>query len=187
MGPSCSLTFMADSGKEIVGADLAAKDEQTVTPAGERIGGQIDGVIVRTLPIQSDPRGDLSELISTEWAEIVKDGIPYAYAVGHQPGIVKGWVVHELQDDRIAHITGRLRWVLFDGRTNSPTQGMIQEITNTERRRTLMVMPAGVWHAVENVGTEEAIMINFPTRPYDHADPDKRRLPIDSPEIPFEF
>jgi dTDP-4-dehydrorhamnose 3,5-epimerase len=50
-----------------------------------------------------------------------------------------------------------------------------------------MVMPAGVWHAVENVGTEEAIMINFPTRPYNHADPDKRRLPIDSPEIPFEF
>ncbi len=187
MGASCSLLLMADSGKEIAAADRSAKDEQTVTPAGERIGGQIDGVIVRTLPIQSDPRGDLSELISEEWAEIVEDGIPYAYAVGHQPGIVKGWVVHELQDDRIAHITGRLRWVLYDGRSDSPTQGMVQEITNTERRRTLMVTPAGVWHAVENVGTEEAIMINFPTRPYNHANPDKRRLPIDSPEIPFEF
>lgn len=187
MGSSCSLTCMADSDKKIAAADRAAKDQQTVNAAGERIGGQIDGVIVRTLPVQSDPRGDLSELISTEWAEIVKDGIPYAYSVGHQPGSVRGWVVHELQDDRIAHITGRLRWVLYDGRSGSPTEGMIQETTNTERRRTLMVVPSGVWHAVENVGTEEAIMINFPTRPYNHADPDKRRLPIDSPEIPFDF
>lgn len=139
------------------------------------------------MPIQSDHRGDLSELISERWEEISEDGIPYAYAVGHQPGIIKGWVVHELQDDRIAHIAGRLHWVLYDGRAGSPTEGMVQEITNTDRNRNLMVIPAGVWHAVENVGTEEAIMINFPTRPYNHADPDKRRLPIDSPEIPFDF
>lgn len=179
--------MIASESVKITGVDSADKDPQTVTPDGNPIGNRIDGVIVRTLPIQSDPRGDISELISEEWAEIVKDGIPYAYAVGHQPGIVKGWVVHELQDDRIAHITGRLRWVLYDGRTDSPTQGMVQEVTSTERRRTLMVTPAGVWHAVENVGTDEAIMINFPTRPYNHADPDKRRLPIDSPEIPFDF
>jgi dTDP-4-dehydrorhamnose 3,5-epimerase len=29
--------------------------------------------------------------------------------------------------------------------------------------------------------------VNFPTIPYDHADPDKYRLPIDTTLIPFSF
>ena len=35
--------------------------------------------------------------------------------------------------------------------------------------------------AKKSVGT------NFPTVPYDHADPDKYRLPVDSPLIPYSF
>jgi dTDP-4-dehydrorhamnose 3,5-epimerase len=30
-------------------------------------------------------------------------------------------------------------------------------------------------------------VVNFPTRPYDHASPDKYRLPLDTDEIPYEF
>ena len=44
-----------------------------------------------------------------------------------------------------------------------------------------------MWHAVQNVGQVDAYFVNTPTRPYDHAHPDKRRLPVDSDEIPFSL
>ena len=75
---------------KIAGLESASKDPQTVTSSGERVGKSIDGVTVRPLPVHSDPRGDLSELISEEWPEIAGVGIPYAYVVGHQPGSVRG-------------------------------------------------------------------------------------------------
>jgi dTDP-4-dehydrorhamnose 3,5-epimerase len=50
-----------------------------------------------------------------------------------------------------------------------------------------MNVPKFVWHADHNVGSEEAVIVNFPTIQYDHASPDKYRLPIDTPLIPYSF
>ena len=64
---------------------------------------------------------------------------------------------------------------------------MVNEIFLGERNRALVVIPTGVFHAVQNVGTTDAVFVNMPTRPYDHANPDKYRLPIDTDEIPYRF
>jgi dTDP-4-dehydrorhamnose 3,5-epimerase len=53
--------------------------------------------------------------------------------------------------------------------------------------RGLLVIPAGVYHAVRNVGLDELGFINMPTRAYDHAEPDKHRLPADTTMIPYEI
>ena len=34
---------------------------------------------------------------------------------------------------------------------------------------------------------KDVIVINCPTMPYDHADPDKYRLPLDTDRIPYRF
>jgi dTDP-4-dehydrorhamnose 3,5-epimerase len=44
-----------------------------------------------------------------------------------------------------------------------------------------------VYHAVRNIGTGDAMFVNMPTRPYDHADPDKYRIPVQNDVIPFSF
>ena len=51
--------------------------------------------------------------------------------------------------------------------------------------RGLLVIPAGVYHAVRNVGDAEMTFINLPTQAYDHTDPDKYRLPLDNEMIPY--
>jgi dTDP-4-dehydrorhamnose 3,5-epimerase len=48
-------------------------------------------------------------------------------------------------------------------------------------------IPRFVWHADRNIGTSDVIVINFPTMQYDHAKPDKYRLPIDTDLIPHDF
>jgi dTDP-4-dehydrorhamnose 3,5-epimerase len=53
--------------------------------------------------------------------------------------------------------------------------------------RGLLTIPAGVVHAVVNVGTDEVRFVNMPTRPYDHERPDKFRPPPDTSEIPYRL
>jgi hypothetical protein len=54
----------------------------------------------------------------------------------------------------------------------------------SEQRRRLLNIPAGIWHADRNLGQKDAVMINFPTWPYEHASPDKYRLPLDTASSP---
>ena len=51
----------------------------------------------------------------------------------------------------------------------------------------LMNIPVGVWHADRNIGAKDARVINFPTKPYDHENPDKYRLPLNNDRIPYRF
>jgi len=48
-------------------------------------------------------------------------------------------------------------------------------------------IPAGVWHADQNVGTTDLVVVNFPTIQYNHQAPDKYRLPLDTDKIPYSF
>ena len=57
----------------------------------------------------------------------------------------------------------------------------------SELNRSLIIVPPGVIHAVQNVGNVDAVFINFPTEPYNHAQPDKHRLPLKNSLIPFDF
>ena len=59
-------------------------------------------------------------------------------------------------------------------------------ITSSARGR-LVNVPTNVWHADFNCGTKDVLVVNFPTKPYDHANPDKLRLPIDADLIPYSF
>ena len=44
-----------------------AKDRATVTPAGERLGQRIEGVIIRHAITQTDERGTLCEILDSSW------------------------------------------------------------------------------------------------------------------------
>jgi dTDP-4-dehydrorhamnose 3,5-epimerase len=77
--------------------------------------------------------------------------------------------------------------VLYDERPESSTKGLVAQIVLSQYRPRLMNLPAGVWHADRNLGSTDVVVINFPTSPYDHAHPDKYRLPLDTDRIPHKF
>ena len=162
------------------------KDRQTVTPAGEPVDRLLHGVVVRPARPIPDKRGDVTEVLDPRWADA---GGPttYAYAITLRPNRIKGWVMHRKQEDRLFLVRGAVRWALYDDRADSPTHGQLSLLTITERNPALLIIPRGVFHAVENVGSTDAIFVNLPTTPYDHADPDKYRLPLVNDRIPFAF
>jgi dTDP-4-dehydrorhamnose 3,5-epimerase len=82
---------------------------------------------------------------------------------------------------------GTLRIVVYDARTDSDTCGRLNVLHLGGHDRALVSIPAGVWHAVQNVGHEESAFINMPSQPYRHDDPDKYRLPLENDVIPYRL
>jgi dTDP-4-dehydrorhamnose 3,5-epimerase len=162
------------------------RDPQTVTSDGRSVQELIDGVCVRPARTMTDDRGTICEVYSPAWG-FTEEPLVYAYQVTVRPGTIKGWVVHLHQDDRLFFSFGTAKVVLWDGREGSPTQGAINELYFDESNRGLVRVPRGVFHAVCNVGSVDVLMLNLPTRPYDHENPDKYRLPRDTDAIPYEL
>jgi dTDP-4-dehydrorhamnose 3,5-epimerase len=77
-------------------------------------------------------------------------------------------------------VSGLVKIVVFDGRRDSPTSGRVNELTLSEKNPGLLVIPPNLYHGWKNIGTSEAIIINMPTRMYNHEAPDAPDLPWDS-------
>ena len=162
------------------------KDKQTVTSDWQSVRPQITGVVIKRLPPIEDERGEICEVYRPSWG-IHEAPLVYVYQITIRPGKVKVWGVHQKKDDRIFLSRGVLRLALFDNRSESPTFKLLNVFTISERNRALIVIPLGVYHAIQNIGKTEAVFISMPTEAYNHEDPDKYRLPLKNDLIPFSF
>jgi dTDP-4-dehydrorhamnose 3,5-epimerase len=140
----------------------------------------------RNVPTHVDDRGVVFEMFDTRW-NWHPDPVVFSYCYTVRPGIIKGWGVHRKHEDRYFLLFGELELVLYDERPDSSTLGLVSKIYLNHYQRRIINIPAGVWHANRNVGLTDAVVVNFPTIPYDHADPDKFRLPLDTDRIPYTF
>jgi dTDP-4-dehydrorhamnose 3,5-epimerase len=162
------------------------RDVATVTPEGQPLQGLIEGVSFRELPTHIDERGSVVELYDPNW-QWHPEPLVFAYSFTIRPGFVKGWNLHQEHEDRYVVLQGELQLTLYDPRPESPTFGHVNKIVSTHYNRRVVTFPKNVWHADYNLGSSDGLVVNFPTRPYNHANPDKYRLPLDTPLIPFSF
>lgn len=162
------------------------QDRQTVTPQGASTARLPAGVVRRDSVTHVDERGSVVELFDPRWGWHA-DPLVFCYSFTVRPGFIKGWGLHRLHEDRYFILSGEMQLVLYDERDDSPTKGLVSPVMLSEYRRGLINIPAGVWHASHNIGFKDVVVVNFPTILYDHANPDKYRLPLDSDRIPFKF
>jgi dTDP-4-dehydrorhamnose 3,5-epimerase len=165
--------------------DAPRKDIQLASQEGARQ-ALIDGVRIREARTIPDHRGTICVAYDPRWG-FSDEPMVYAYEVTVRSGAIKGWILHEGYDDRLFLAAGTVKWVMYDDRSESPTRGLVSELHFDEHHRSLLRIPRGVWHAIQNVGDVDARMINFPTAPYNYESPDKVRLPLDTESIPYSF
>jgi dTDP-4-dehydrorhamnose 3,5-epimerase len=164
----------------------AVCDKATVNSQGVSLRRLTHGVTIRKLITHTDGRGTVTELFDPRWG-FHSDPLLFAYTFTIRPKVVKGWNLHRLHEDRYAILQGEMELVLFDPRPDSPTYQEVCRIVLSERDRCIINVPIDVWHADHNIGERDVVVINFPTIQYDHNAPDKWRLPIDTPLIPYRF
>ena len=162
------------------------QDVQTVSSDGTRLAPLPDGLLLRDLVTHTDERGTVCELFDPRWG-VSPDPMVFAYTFTIRPGASKGWAVHKVHEDRYTFLAGELEVALYDSREDASTFGLEARLFLSERRRQLLIIPRGVWHAERNIGQSDAVVVNFPTIPYDHTSPDKYRLPLDTDELPVQL
>ncbi|HEX7150103.1 MAG TPA: dTDP-4-dehydrorhamnose 3,5-epimerase family protein [Thermoanaerobaculia bacterium] len=164
----------------------AQKDGQLVTSEWQKIHKTIEGVVVREVLHVPRDHGVITEMYRTEWDPT---GLPVVHIYQSRlfPAALGAWSCHMKSIDRLFVNQGHLKVVLFDGREESPTYKLVMEMHVGDARPAFLVIPPGVWHGIQNLGSTDALMMNFPTHAYDYADPDHWRLNWDSPEIPYAW
>jgi dTDP-4-dehydrorhamnose 3,5-epimerase len=135
----------------------------------------IAGVKVKLLRLVPDERGWLMEILrGDDTAVFTKFGQVYVSAT--YPGVVKAWHLHRRQVDNFACVAGMVKLVLVDTRDDSPTLGAINELFIGTQNPMLIQVPNLVYHGWKCISVEPALVVNVPTEPYDHAEPDEYRL-----------
>lgn len=134
-------------------------------PEGFQV-GEIEGVIVRDVRKFVDSRGWLAELFRQD--ELDPEFYPVmVYTSATNPGTTRGPHEHVDQADFFCFIgpsTFRLR--LWDNRRQSATFNRMMDLVVGEENPVSVLIPAGVVHAYQNIGTTSGIVVNCPNRLY---------------------
>jgi dTDP-4-dehydrorhamnose 3,5-epimerase len=145
----------------------------------------IEGVKTKKIKVNIDERGRLAEILRSDSDIFQKFGQVY-YTTAH-PGVVKAWHYHKIQTDHFFCLKGMARLALYDPREGSPTRGLVNEFKVGELNPLLIVIPNHVYHGFKTISDVESIMINIPTEPYNHDDPDEYRVDPYNNDIPYDW
>jgi dTDP-4-dehydrorhamnose 3,5-epimerase len=149
-------------------------NEPKASPTGPR-SPRIAGVKTRPLRLVPDERGWLMEILRADDGELfTKFGQVYVSAT--YPGVVKAWHYHKVQFDNFACVAGMVKLVLVDTRPGSSTEGAVNEFFVGSQNPMLVQVPNLVHHGWKAIGDTVALVVNVPTEPYCHDDPDEFRL-----------
>ncbi len=143
----------------------------------------IEGVIVTPLKQFPDERGTVMHILKA--TDDGFKGFGEVYCSTIYPGIVKAWNYHEKVTLNYVVLKGMIKFVLYDGRDNTSTEGVIQEIVMGELNYVRVTVPPGIWSGFKAVGAEGAMVCNLIDRPHDPTE-SKRCTPQDS-SIPYDW
>lgn len=181
---------MEDPVRAIVGFDALRGKQSAVDGRGDWKVDAIDGVRFRsTRPVPHED-GFVTEIARQGW-DLLDAPIVQVHISTTLPGRVRAWGLHRVSTDRLFVVRGLVLIACYDGRRDSPTFGRLNEFTLSERNPGLVTIAPNLYHGWKNIGVEEAIVLNMPTRPYNYDAPDALDLPWDSAEakalIPFTW
>ena len=145
----------------------------------------IHGVQVKRLRLIPDDRGRLMEILRSD--EEIFERFGQVYITTAYPGKIKAWHYHKRQDDHFTCISGTMQLALYDARKDSPTYKEVNDFIINLDNPILVKIPKHVYHGFKCVGNKEAIVINVPTLPYNHKDPDEYRLDAFENEISYDW
>jgi len=155
--------------------------KQPIAVSSERI----EGVQVKQLKPIADGRGRLMEILRSDDPLFQQFG--QLYMTSAYPGVVKGWHYHKIQVDHFSCVRGMIKLVLYDDRKDSGTRGLVNEYFLGVHGTVLVTVPTFVLHGFQSVGTEEAIVLNVPTVPYNYSQPDEYRIDPHDNDIPYDW
>jgi dTDP-4-dehydrorhamnose 3,5-epimerase len=143
----------------------------------------IDGVTITPLRQILDERGKIMHMLRNDAPHFMEFGEIYFSCV--YPGAIKAWHIHTRMTLNYAVPFGRIKFVLYDERPDSPTRGELQELFTGPDNYCLITVPPMIWNGFKGIGTEPAIVANCATLPHEPGEI-QRMSPTES-SIPYDW
>lgn len=143
-----------------------------------------DGVVLQPLKVIEDERGAVMHMLRADSPLFCRFGEVYFSEVN--PGIVKAWKRHSRMTQHFAVPVGRIRFVLYDDRTGSPTKGILSEIElGRPDAYRLLIIPPGIWYGFTGLADRPSIVANCADLPHDPQESENREQ--GSALIPYDW
>jgi len=138
----------------------------------------IAGTIIRPLKRLVDERGSLMEMMRLDWSDVFKS-VPMSYVSISYPGVIRAWHAHPRTKQRDSFVvpSGMIKAVVYE----------VNEHILGEENPVLLAFDGTKWHGFKCLGTKPCLLINFPDKMYDYANPDEARRPFNDPAIPYNW
>lgn len=146
------------------------------------MGSVIAGVTLHPLRQISVPKGDLWHAFKCTDDGFM--GFGEAYFTQIQPHEVKGWKRHNRYTLNLVVAVGAVKFVIYDDRANSPTQGQFQEITlSPDGNYQRLTVAPGLWMAFAGADEQTSMLMDLIPEVHDPSESDRKELS----EIPYNF
>lgn len=144
---------------------------------------KIDGVNLVPLKQFSDERGKIMHMLKATDPHF-KSFAEIHFSVAY-PGVVKGWHRRPSTSSNVVIVHGKVKWVLFDQRENSPTKGELMEIFLGEDNYLLLQIPSDVTSGYKTIGLEKSIVANCTDEV--HVNENKINIDPFNNDIPYKW
>lgn len=142
----------------------------------------ISGVLVTPLREIDTPGGNVFHAIKASDAGYC--GFGEAYFSTAQPGKIKPWKRHNRMTLNLVVPIGKIRFILYDERTDSPSKNMFAEVVlGNPGHYARLTVPPGIWMAFQGIAEQTSWLLNVADLPHDLAEADRRLLN----EIPYDW
>ena len=150
----------------------------------DKFSSGIQGLELTPLKRIYDERGAVLHYLRSDSPNFKFFGEAYFSIVN--PSIVKGWKLHTKIHQNFCVPHGAVKFVIFDNRQDSPTNGTIKEIIlDNQNNYFLLSMPHGLWYSFKCISLEHSILSNIIDLP--HMPEEAKLLPLITNEIPYAW
>lgn len=139
----------------------------------------INGVLITPLKRIAGEKGGVLHGIKKTDPGFVDFGEAYFSTVNYQ--MIKGWKKHQKMTMNLVVPQGSIKFVVYDDRENSPTQGIFQSFMLSANNYCRLTVPPQVWMAFEGIGQDLNLLMNVADIVHD---PDEQiNVPLDHPNF----
>lgn len=134
----------------------------------------IDGVFLTSLKIIHVPAGDV--LHAMKYSDPGYAGFGEAYFSTVESGAIKAWKRHKRMTLNVVVPVGSVRFVLYDDRINSKTNGIYQEVILTRKNYFRMTVPPMVWMGFQGLDKHTSMLLNIADIEHFSEEADKKEI-----------
>jgi dTDP-4-dehydrorhamnose 3,5-epimerase len=134
----------------------------------------IEGIIFTPLAIIVTEGGNV--LHAMKATDVGFSGFGEGYFSYVEHGAIKGWKLHRQMVLNLVVPLGSVRFVVFDDREGSKTEGQFSQIVLSRENYGRLTVPEKLWVSFQGVGDQASLLLNIASIPHDPDEVSRKAL-----------